>query len=292
VKLYIPGRIIHLVDTTGDETKYIAYWASRYEFNQVVISNTLLSDHSMIPLPDILRDLDLENVHETDAFVIKDAKEDTEDPTFLKFILCSYPNGGVTSLLVVSSLAAFICSFLSNTVCKYVTRETLVYFPNSTKPYPGHGISVGIYSYTLKQCNRHDSSCVETRPVVLEDSKYCQTYPSALGVDSYWTAARVFSIISICLALIGLAVTSLATCAKMKKKRWKAFALLFLGASLCQGFQFLMFQSDLCNVISVPKGYESHATCSMSKGAYFSILALILHFLTALGCILMYRRKT
>ena len=41
-KLYIAGKIIHLVDTTGDETKYVPYWASRYEFNQVELSKTML----------------------------------------------------------------------------------------------------------------------------------------------------------------------------------------------------------------------------------------------------------
>jgi hypothetical protein len=173
VKLYIPGRIVHLVDTTGDEKAYIPYWASRYEFNQVVISATMLSDHSMIPLPDILKDLDLDNVHEEDTFGIKDAPNNDVDPSFLKFMLCSYPNGGLVGLLVVLSLTALICCFLSNSFCKFVTRETVVFFPNSTTT-PGFEISAGIYSYTLKQCPRHDTSCEETVPDELDDSKYCQ----------------------------------------------------------------------------------------------------------------------
>ena len=38
--LFIPGKIIHLVDTSGTENKetYVPYWASRDEFNQIEIS--------------------------------------------------------------------------------------------------------------------------------------------------------------------------------------------------------------------------------------------------------------
>lgn len=188
VKLYIPGRIVHLVDAKGDEKGYIPYWASRYEFNQVVISATMLSDHSMIPLPDILHDLNLDNVHEEDTLGIKDAQEDDVDPNFLKFMFCSYPNGLRVGLLVVLSFAALIFCFLSNTVCKFVTRDTIVLFPNSTTT-PGAGISAGIYSYTLKQCPRLDTSCEETLPNELDDSKYCQVRPS-LWICCYFLLHR------------------------------------------------------------------------------------------------------
>lgn len=120
-----------------------------------------------------------------------------------------------------------------------------------------------------------------------------QPYPSVIDVDPNWTAARAFSTISLILALIGLAVTSLATCTKMKSKRWKYFSVIFLLASLSQGLQFLMFQSSLCNVMEFPeRGYASQADCSLSKGAYMSIAALMLHFFTAVGCIIMFRKKS
>ena len=318
VKLYIPGKIIHLVDTSGDETGYIPYWASRYEFNQVILSSSSLSDHSMIPLPGILKGLDLANIHQADTFSTeyKAGEKDEEDPNFLKFMLCSFPNGRFASLLVVSSLFAVIFSFLSNTMCKYVTRETIIHYPNATNT-PGMGVSAGIYSYTLKQCARHDS-CNQADPTEFQDSKYCQViypllqfdvllfcmmyttinnfvcqpYPSAIEVDSHWMAARIFAMISLILALIGLALTSLATCTKMKKIRFKVFSLIFLMASLFQGLQFLVLNSTLCNVISFQnQNYVAHADCSLSMGAYMSIAALVLHFLTAIGCIVMFRKK-
>ena len=291
VKLYIPGKIIHLVDTTGDETTYIPYWASRYEFNQVVISGTMLSDHSMIPLPGILQDLDLDNVHKSDTLGVKSAQNADENSHFLKFMMCSYPNGWLVALLSVSSLAAFVCSFLSNTVCKFVTRETILYYQNSTS-VPGIGISAGLYSYTLKQCSSQDDKCGEIgRYEKLIDSAFCQVnlmfcgyfckhnfyqakssfsftfqpYPHTFHADPYWMAARIFSIFSVILGLAGLAVISLSTCTKMKLKRWKTFFLIFVFAAVCQGLQFLVLNSTLCTVMSIQDtingNYFAHAEC-------------------------------
>ena len=174
--MYIPGRIIHLVDISGDETTYIPYWASRYEFNQVVLSATMLSDHSMLCLPDILNNLKLENIHEENAFHKWNSNdEEEEDPHFLKFMFCSFPNGRLPLLLVVSSLTACIFSLSSNSVCKYFKRETTVRFPNSTM-VPGLNLSAGLYAYTLKQCK--DDNCYENDVADLEDSSYCQVNPS------------------------------------------------------------------------------------------------------------------
>lgn len=40
VQLFIPGKIIHLVDTNGDGN-YIPYYASKSEFNQLEISKRM-----------------------------------------------------------------------------------------------------------------------------------------------------------------------------------------------------------------------------------------------------------
>jgi hypothetical protein len=37
--------------------------------------------------------------------------------------------------------------------------------------------------------------------------------------------------------------------------------------------------------------YVAEAECSLAKGAYFSIAALIFYFITAVGCARMIRRK-
>jgi hypothetical protein len=174
VKLYIPGKIIHLVNTTGNESSYIPYWASRYEFNQVILSRTMLSDHSMLCLPDILRAIDLEHLPNDDALHIRENNDkDEEDPTFLKFMLCSSPNGRFPSLLAFCSLAGCILSLVSNTICKFVARETTIIYQNATS-VSGIDLSAGLFSYTLKQCKHESTDCETNSAEDLEDTKYCQ----------------------------------------------------------------------------------------------------------------------
>jgi hypothetical protein len=87
VKLYIPGQIIHLVDTMGDETKYVAYWASRYDFNQVILSKRMLPDHDIPSLVGILRSLKLDDVHEVHTWqkVGEDAEGDEVEIRLILF---------------------------------------------------------------------------------------------------------------------------------------------------------------------------------------------------------------
>jgi hypothetical protein len=102
----------------------------------------------------------------------------------------------------------------------------------------------------------------------------------------------VFAAISLLLGLLGLAFVSLATCTKLKKSKWKIACLIFLVASLFQGFQFLMVKSNLCNEMPLlGREYVSNAECSLAKGAYLSIMAMLLLFLTAIGCACMFRTK-
>ena len=64
VKLYIPGKIVHLVqvdtkDDDNDHGKYVPYWASRHDF-KLVISNRMTADHSMLDLVEILNNIRLD----------------------------------------------------------------------------------------------------------------------------------------------------------------------------------------------------------------------------------------
>ena len=103
-------------------------------------------------------------------------------------------------------------------------------------------------------------------------------------------AARIFAILALTLGLVGLALTSLATCTKMKKMRFKAFSIIFFIASFFQGLQFLVLNGTLCNVLSLPnQNYVAHAECTFSIGAYMAIGAIVLYFFTAAGCIAMFR---
>ena len=143
-KLYIAGKIIHLVDTTGDETKYVPYWASPYEFNQVVLSKKMLSDHAVPPLVEILKNLRLDETH--DVIVqenVVENEEDDEDEVRV-FVCFSNPHGIISSVVLVFCFFAWIMNVWSNQGCKFVRRSTIVTRSNGTVE-AGIGLGAGMW---------------------------------------------------------------------------------------------------------------------------------------------------
>jgi hypothetical protein len=111
LKLYIAGKIIHLVDTTGDETKYVPYWASRYEFNQVVLSSKMLSDHSIPPLVTILQNLNLDEKHEVivcQNMMEENKQEEFEEEEVRVFVCFSNPHGKTSILVLIFVFVGWI----------------------------------------------------------------------------------------------------------------------------------------------------------------------------------------
>mmetsp|Transcript_29580 Transcript_29580/g.59412 ORF Transcript_29580/g.59412 Transcript_29580/m.59412 type:complete len:985 (+) Transcript_29580:263-3217(+) len=284
VKLYIPGKLIHVVDAPGSETtKYVPYWANRYDFNQVVLSKSMLSDHAIPDLVSILKSIDLEEYHEHATFQTSDVTEETKYRFIGEFICCSYPHGKVPLILTLSSIIAIILSILSNQVCKFVTRTTTIVYPNGTT-VPGTGVSAGLYSYALQQCI-NPNACDRSDAEDLEDSKYCQPYPGIVERDSNWTASNVFSALSVVFGVLGIVILSFSTCTKMKRNKWIIGCVLFLMATLSQGLQFLFLNSDLCKTWTHPiTGALSIADCSLSTGGYYGVSATVLWFVSAVGC--------
>ncbi|KAL7535218.1 hypothetical protein ACHAXR_007620 [Thalassiosira sp. AJA248-18] len=284
VKLYIPGQIIYLVDTMGDETKYVPYWASRYEFNQVILSGRMLADHSMPPLVDVLRNLNLDEVHEVQTWHTGDKEEEDEDVEIPMIIPFSNPQGYIPLLLIAVAVIACIMAGMSSQTCQYFTRSATISDNGTSRQ--GDSVSVGLWAYNLKQCT--DEIGCDTDD--LEDSKYCQQYGKLIDetIDIYWKSARAFGSISALLGLISMGLISTATCAKLRKRTWIVSVTLFLIATLCQGLQFLFFKSDLCNEWIHPVTEELVSSeCSISTGAIFGIVATILWFTAAVGCLFM-----
>lgn len=295
IKLYIPGRIIHLVDTLKDGTKYVPYWASRYEFNQVILSGRMLSDHSLPPLVNILRGLNLDDVHEVKTWnVDPDKEEDKEDEIFV-LIPFSNPQGKIPQIIVMIAFVACIMDGLSNQVCRYVTRIATITHNGTSRP--GHNFNVGFWAYQLKQCIDTVENCDETSPYDVEDSDYCQIYNKSLfaDIDASWASARAFGVLSVLLGIFGMCLASMATCTKLKRRTWVALAGLFLLVTLCQGFQFLIFSSRVCNEWTVPEeelytelgfvaGSVVTVECTLSTGGKLGMSATIFWFIIAVGC--------
>lgn len=288
VKLYIPGRIIHLVDTKGDETKYVPYWASRYEFNQVILSGRMLADHSMPPLVDILRTLNLDDIHEVNTWHIDEKAEEEEYAEVRLVAPFSNPQGKLPLTLVVLAIIATILGMLSNQGCNYVTRSTIVQPVDGGSPYPGIGLNTGLWSYNLKQCVEGES-CNTTDPygadVNLEDSSYCQLYSQMFTPDTHWRSARVFASLALLLGILGIGLISIATCTKLRKRTWIYTCTLFLVVTLFQGLTFLYLKSDMCTEWTHPDTkYVAFSECTISEDGRCGIASTVLWFITAVGC--------
>ena len=287
VKLYIPGRIIHLVDTKGDEAKYVPYWASRYEFNQVILSSRMIADHAMPPLVDILRTLNLDDIHEVNAW-IDDKTEETEDEEVRLVIPCSNPQGRFPLILLAMSIVTCILVVLTNQGCKYMARSSVISPPDGGESsYPGRGLNVGLWNYNLKQCIDEDGFNTTDACV---DSDYCQPYPGMFVPDIYWKSARVFGTLSVLLGFVGILLVSMATCTKLKKRTWMLNCSVFLLAALFEGLQFIFVQSDICTTWMNPEnGNLVTSECSLSTAGKLGVACTVLHFITAVGCARMAR---
>ncbi|KAL9190050.1 hypothetical protein ACHAXT_007261 [Thalassiosira profunda] len=287
VKLYIPGNIIHLVDTTGDETKYVPYWASRYEFNSVILSGRMLADHAIPPLVTILRTLNLDDVHEVHTWHSDEKAVDEEDPEVRQCVPFSNPQGRLPIVLVLIAVVASILAALSNQGCKYVSRDTIITPADGGSSYPGIGLKVGLWSYNIQECVGEDCSTPEVygENADFVDSEFCQPYSDLFDPDTAWKSSRVFGTLSVILGFIGLGLTAIGTCTKLKRRTWMVICSMFLVATLFQGLQLIFLRSDLCTEWMHPNTGETVVTdCSLAKDAKMGVAATVLWFLIAVGC--------
>ncbi len=294
VKLYIPGRIIHLVDTTGDETKYVAYWASRYDFNSVIISKRMLPDHDIPSLVGILRNLKLDDVHEVQTWHEDDGEAEGEEVDIRLIVPFSNPQGMLPLVLAMIGIIAIVMAIMSNQGCNYLKRSSVIQPPDGGTPYPGMSLNVGLWSYNLKQCIPGEicNSSVESYVGNYEDSPYCQPMPLLYFSGAYWMAARVFGSLSVILAFCGISLISIATWTKLKRRTWLIICALFLVITLSQGLQMLFLKSDLCNVWLFPgTGDVLTSQCKLSMDGAIGVAATVLWLIIAAGCCHMARRS-
>ena len=269
VKLYIPGRIIHLVDTKGDETKYVPYWGSRYEFNQVILSKRMLADHDILSLPDLLGKINLDECHEVNTWVI-DNHEDEEDIQVSFIVPCSNPQGKLPILILVFIVVASILASLSNRGCKFANIYLMDF-----------SLDVGVWSYNLLQC-ADGELCDDPAfyNVTYVASDYCMPYTHDIPPNSYWVAAQVFGSSTVLLGLVGLILISSALCVGLERRTWLLLCAWFLMVTLFQSLQFLFLKSDL---------FHDFQSRIISHG-FMGIGATAIWFMTAVGCSHMARR--
>lgn len=284
ITLYIAGKIIHLVDTTGDETKYVPYWASPYEFNQVVLSKKMLSDHSIPPLVQILKNLNLDETHEVITYQnVMDNDEEEEEEEVRVFVCFSNPHGKLSLVVLAFALAAWITNIWSIQGCKFVYRTTIVTSANETKR--GIGMSAGMWAYNLRQCINPDV-CDFDNPDDLQESEFCQPYPNLVDVDINMKAARAFCSLANFVGFLGVGLVLFSTSMKLKKRSCVTLVITLFISCLFGGLQFLFLRGVMCNVWEwddLDGDRTVDATCTLNENGYAAVAAVVLWFIALMG---------
>lgn len=182
---------------------------------------------------------------------------------------------------VICSLIAITCSFSANFWCR-----TILLGPTSTfrsNNYPT--LYFGVWTQLQTQVNIGSGSTIITT------GKKCTRYSSDVNIDSYWKAARAFSIIAPVLGLM-LVCSTLVT--EMDKNQSRTIGILILVfVTLSQGLTLLIFRSSACQGSSIFGGSgiildsiimrAFAGGCIIGPGTYISLVAIIFWIFTGIS---------
>mmetsp|Transcript_11971 Transcript_11971/g.24570 ORF Transcript_11971/g.24570 Transcript_11971/m.24570 type:complete len:640 (+) Transcript_11971:31-1950(+) len=281
-QLFIPGRIIHLVDTKGNNSSedYVPYYAHRKDFNQVVISKRMLSDHDIHFLIDIFRDIRLVGPHSNNVSLIshdfhqiflEDDENEAIEPDTRLFFCCSNPNGKLP--LVLASIAAMAWSLgaYGSSGCDFITFHSVL--PE---------LPLGLYSYALYECTQLDANntCVS-----IEISEQCFAYPPHYEASPQLQASRGFAALGKVFGVLALTMLWVSTCFVIQRRSWIVACIMLLLTSLFQGLVLVFVRdSDCRNSVDVDDDFFI-TSCSMNTGAMITIVSTCLWFVVAVGAI-------
>jgi hypothetical protein len=279
-KLYVAGKIMHIVDTKGDESKYIAYWTSPNEFQNIKLSSNLVSDHMMPNVIKSLKSLDLDDTHDImELFHQREFSEKEEAVDYRTFACFSMPNGRKRTVSVMlCSFVAWILSILSNDTCSFVKRSGLLVAEVDGISYNSLlELSFGIWTFKPK-ISAEDGS--------LQEATYCAPYALEYKPSPPVRSARVFSMFSAILGFIIIGILFFFTAMKFKRSARIATTAIIFATCFFQGLQLLFLQSVVCMgegpILAASQRIDVGEKCHLSTGAYFSIASVAVWFIA--GC--------
>jgi hypothetical protein len=281
VQLFIPGRIIHLVDIKGDNgaASYVPYYAQRREFNQVVISKRMLSDHDIHSMVDILMATRLCGDSNTISLAFPNTpiislNDEKPEADVRLFICCSNPWGKLPILLSVLASTAFLVSVWAHYDCRFFIASFSVKGTDSILT-----ISYGLHLYRLVECVSHDVLCDSIHEY--DEVGSCVPFPSTFHYEGHGVlTAQVFAFIVETAGFISSALLMVSQCFTIKRRVWMVITFLLLLSSLFQGL--LLFLLGGCN-IEVDDRQDTIEDCHIARNAIGTIVACCLWFLCAAG---------
>lgn len=281
VQLFIPGRIIHLIDIKGDNgaASFVPYYAQRREFNQVVISRRMLSDHDIHSMVDILTSTRLCGDSNTISLAYQNTPiipMDDEKPEaeVRLFICCSNPWGKLPILLSVLASTAFFVSVWAHYDCRFFIASFSVKGTDGVLT-----ITYGLHLYRFVECIGNDRLCDSTHGY--DEVGSCVPFPPIVYYEGHdISKAQVFAVIVETAGFISLALLIVSQCFTIKRRVWMVITFLLLLSSLFQGL--LLFLLGGCDV-EVDDRQDIVEDCHIARNAIGTIVACCLWFLCAAG---------
>ena len=252
MKLFLPGNIIHLVDTKNDHTHYIPVWASRHEFNSMVLSDRSISDHRAPPIIEALQGIRLDQIGELpeEQLLLAEESDDNEDEPKVTAGMChclSSTPGRYAFLLALLTTVSFLISAFTDASCNFFTRGAVLEI-NGTLVEESHFLGVGLNSFQMRQCADGTNQCFENPNEIDLTTKAagCTPFPPSFEPDAHWQAARAASFFALVFGVICLAVVWTLTCLSHGRRSWYGLAIASSLAAVSQGLVFLVLGTDLC----------------------------------------------
>jgi len=271
VQLFIPGKIVHLVDTSGNGN-YVPHWARKEEFNQLEISKRMYTDHDIHSLVAILRDIRLggENTvslafHNAPLIYVD---EDDSEVDVRLFSCCSNPYGKLPIILWLLGLIATSVSAVVGVDCDFVR----VSGDTSNRTFD---VAFGIFSYQLLDCDNSTGTCDKIWHYM--DNAECVPYPPKWEPGGYMQASRIFLTLVGIFGSIAMLMLLISMCFIFKQRTWRIVTALLVGVTLFQGLTFLIVHParELCS--------EHHAICSIGADAINAVVACCIWILMVIG---------
>eukprot|EP00978_Attheya_sp_CCMP212_P026249 scaffold85943_cov56-Attheya_sp.AAC.2 len=302
VRLYPPGDIIHMVKTTTvdqnncTKTEYLAQWADKDDFNEIILSSTLVDDHSILNVISNLESICSSFIKRTgtaggkaEKYILKslgiatddDKDGNTQNNLVPTLICCSKPHGKMPiSTAIIGSLALCLASF-SNNYCDLVKRGTLVYGEN-TPPQKGITLSSGLYTNKDVVYLGGNTSDLSN----YEEEAYCSNFPDYVPVDSFLEAARGCSLAATLIGLFAVTALWFTACLSYRRCTWRLINVAFMATTLLEGLIFLIFRSEFCTILYFPgndvlEPLTVESDCDLGTGGVTGILSVILFFVCA-----------
>jgi hypothetical protein len=296
-KLYLPGKIVHLLDP-GDQRPHVPYYASKHEFDRIVISKTMASDHSCVDLVGVLQNAQLSGSEGksmvsfrcNNSIVLQEEEEEEDMNDAHLFMLFSNPYGRLPIVLTLSAFVAVLCSIVSVTVCDFLSRYSNYYIDDELKFEALLENSIGLFGYRLLDCVAFDQDENGTACLEWTNSPYCLPYTEDMLRDFDWVLkAQIFVACQMIFAFISLLLLCISTCYKIGRKTWIVICLVLLLSTLFQGLVFVVVKNDIfCSALDeLIEEWDivlsSTTSCRISRGASLAIAACCFYFMSAVG---------